>query len=192
MNYNHYDNDRFWKSIILKIKKYKISGNILDIGCAFGFLLKRLPGNFDELHGIDISKYAVERAKKEIPSAKIQRVNINTDGLPYPDEYFDLVTALDVLEHTESIEKNLNKIVNKIKKGGYLIITVPVNDSWAGKIFRFFDKDTSHISVLSRKEIFKMLENSNLKILEKNYFLNSIFFKIKHIPVDIELLLQKD
>lgn len=192
LNYNHYDNDRFWKSIILKIKKYKISGNILDIGCAFGFLLKRLPGNFDELHGIDISKYAVERAKKEIPSAKIQRVNINTDGLPYPDEYFDLVTALDVLEHTESIEKNLNKIVNKIKKGGYLIITVPVNDSWAGKIFRFFDKDTSHISVLSRKEIFKMLENSNLKILEKNYFLNSIFFKIKHIPVDIELLLQKD
>ena len=192
MNYNHYDNDRFWSSIILKIKKHKMGGKVLDAGCAFGFLLKRLQNDFVELHGIDISEYAVERAKKEIPSAKIQRVNMDTDSLPYPDEYFDLITALDVLEHTNSIEKNLNIISAKIKKGGYLIITVPIKDSWAGKIFRFFDKDSSHVSVLSRKEIFKMIGNSNLKILEKNYFLNSVFFKIKHIPVDVELLLQKE
>lgn len=191
LNYNHYDNDRFWKSIILKIRKHKIKGKVLDIGCAFGFLLKRLQNDFTELHGLDISEYAVDRAKKEIPSAKIKKVNIDTDGLPYPDKYFDLITALDVLEHTKSIEKNMNLISSKIKKGGYLIITVPIKDSWAGKIFRFFDKDASHVSMLSRKEIFKMIENSNLKIIEKNYFLNSVFFKIKYIPVDIELLLQK-
>jgi len=192
INYNHYDNNRFWSSIILKIKKYKMSGKALDIGCAFGFLLKRLKNDFTELHGIDISEYAVERAKKEITSAKIQKVNIDADGLPYPDEYFDLITALDMLEHTKSIEKNLNIIASKIKKGGYLIITVPINDSWAGKIFRFFDKDASHISVLSRGEIFKMIENSGFKILEKNYFLNLVFLKLKGIPVDIELLLQKE
>lgn len=191
LNYNHYDNDRFWKSIILKIRKHKIKGKVLDIGCAFGFLLKRLQDDFTELHGMDISEYAVERARKEIPSAKIQKVNIDADGLLYPNKYFDLITALDVLEHTKSIEKNLNIIASKIKIGGYLIITVPIKDSWAGKIFRFFDKDPSHISVLSRKEIFKMIENSNFKIIEKNYFLNSVFFKIKYIPVDIELLLQK-
>lgn len=191
LNYNHYDNDRFWKSIIFKIRKYKIKGKVLDIGCAFGFLLKRLQNDFTELHGVDISEYAVERAKKESLSAKIQKINIDADGLPYPNEYFDLITALDVLEHTESIEKNLNIISTKIKKGGYLIITVPIKDSWAGKIFRFFDKDSSHVSILSRKEIFKMIENSNFKILEKSYFLNMVFFKLRHIPVDIELLLQK-
>lgn len=192
INYDYYDNDRFWKSIIVKIKKYKIRGKVLDIGCAFGFLLKRLKNDFAELHGVDISGYAVERAKKEVPSADIRRVNMDTDGLPYSDEYFDLIVALDVLEHTNSIEKNLNTIVSKMKKGSHLIITVPINDSWAGKIFRFFDRDASHRSVLSREEIFKIIERTGLTLLEKNYFLNLMFFKLRHIPVDIELLLKKE
>ena len=169
-----------------------MSGKVLDMGCAFGFLLKRLQNDFVELHGIDISEYAIGKAKKEVPSAKLQKVNIDDNDLPYPDGYFDLITALDMLEHTKSIEKNLNKIASKIKKGGYLIITVPISDSWAGKIFRFFDKDASHVSVLSRAEIFKMIENSGFKILEKNYFLDLVFLKLKGIPVGIELLLQKE
>ncbi len=172
LNYNYWDNDRYWKSIISAIKKYKIKGKMLDIGCAFGFLLKRVVPYFNEVHGVDISSFAVQKAKEEVPSAKLKLIDINTENLPYPDKYFDLITALDVLEHTESIEDSLRKITKILHDTGYLIISVPLRDTWAGKIFSILNKDPTHISVPSRKELFDIINRIGLKILEKHYFFN--------------------
>ncbi|MFW5803862.1 MAG: class I SAM-dependent methyltransferase [bacterium] len=190
--YSQWDNNRYWKSIVEVVKKYKISGNALDVGCAFGFLLKRLNPYFDEIHGIDISDFALVQAKKEIPTAKLKKVDINNQDIPYPDGHFELITALDVLEHTKSIEQSLRKIKAKLKDNGYLVISVPLKDTWAGKIFHIFDKDSSHVSVPTKKELFEVIEKNDLKILEKNYFLNMIFFKFKSISVNIEIVLQKN
>lgn len=191
-NYDYFDNDRYWKPIISLIEKYKMRGKVLDIGCAFGFFLKRVRPYFDEIYGLDISRFAIERAKKEVPSAKLRVVDLNNDGLPYPDEYFDLITAFDVLEHTESIEKSLRKIIRKLDKNGYLIISVPLKDTWAGKIFRLFDKDISHISIPSRKELFNIINKVGLEVIEQSYFANFRgIFRIKGVPVDIEIVLQK-
>jgi len=191
LNYNHWDNDRYWRSTIKRIQKLKITGKALDIGCAFGFFLKRLQPYFDELHGIDISDFAIQRAKKEVPLAQYEQINLDNQKLPYADEYFDLITAFDVLEHTKSIEGSLQKIVRKLKKDGYLIISLPLRDTWAGKIFHFFDTDKSHVSVPCKKELFSILEKTGLKILEKNYFWNMTFLKWKGVPIDIELTLEK-
>lgn len=191
LNYNYWDNDRYWKSVIRSVKELKIHGRVLDIGCAFGFLLKRLKPYFNEFYGVDISDFAIKEAKKQFPSAQYKETDLDIDELSYPDNYFNLITALDVLEHTKSLSESLEKIVKKLKKGGYLIISLPISDTLAGKIFNFFDTDKSHISVPAKKELFSIIEKSDLKIIKKNYFLNMIFFKLKGIPADIELILQK-
>ena len=131
------------------------------------------------------------RSKKEVPSAQYEQINLDNQELPYIDEYFDLITAFDVLEHTKSIEGSLQKIVRQLKKDGYLILSLPIKDTCAGKIFHFFDTDKSHISVPRKKELFSILEKTGLKILKKNYFWNMIFLRWKGVPVDIELILQK-
>jgi len=189
-SYYRWDNNRYWKSIISAIKKYKIKGRILDTGCAFGFLLKRVKPYFKEVHGIDISRFAIARAKKEVPFAKLKIEDINTEELPYSDKYFNLITALDVLEHTESIEKSLRKIIKKLRDDGYLIISMPLTDTWAGRVFHIFDKDLSHISVPSRKELFSIIDRIGLKVLKKSYFFG-IPFKPRIIPTNIEIILQK-
>lgn len=191
-NYNWWDSNRYWKSTIKTVKKYEMGGKVLDVGCAFGFLLKRLQPYFDEIHGIDISDFSIQRAQKEVTSAQLKKINLDNQELPYLDEYFDLITAFDVLEHTKSTGESTRKIIKKLKRNGYLIISVPLKDTLAGKIFNIFDKDQSHVSILSKKELFDILEKGELKILEKSYFLNMVFFKLKNVAVNIELVLQKN
>lgn len=190
-NYNSWDNDRYWKSIIDIIKRYKIKGRMLDVGCAFGLLLKRTKKYFNEVHGIDISEFAISEAKRNVPDATLKIININNEELPYPDKYFDLITALDVLEHTESIQNSLKKIASKLKDNGYLIISLPLRDTWAGRISSLFDIDKSHISIATKKELFEIFDRLGLKIIDRGYFLNMIYFKIKGMPVCIELVLRK-
>ncbi len=190
-NYNSWDNDRYWNSVIDIIKKYKINGRMLDVGCALGLLLKRTKKYFNEIHGLDISEFAINEAKRNVPGAILKITDINNDELSYPDKYFDLITALDILEHTESMQDSLRKIISKLKDNGYLIISVPLKDTWAGRIFSLFDIDKSHISIPTKKELLEMIDRLELKIINQSYFLNMIYFKIKGIPVCIELVLKK-
>lgn len=193
-NYNNYllwDNDRFWNSIINTIKKYHSRGNALDIGCAFGFLVKRMAPFFSKVYGADISEYALGKAKAQMPAATFDQLDLDVDDLPYPDFHFDLITALDVLEHTQSVKSSMKKILPKLKKDGILIISVPIKDSWAGKLFHKLDKDSTHVSVLARKDLLRIIDEVDLKIIEEKYFLNLGFMKLWKIPVDVELVLRK-
>jgi SAM-dependent methyltransferase len=173
------------------VKRHKLQGNALDVGCAFGFLLKRLAPYFEQLHGIDISDFAIAKAQNEVPKAQFQRLNLNIDELPYPDNYFNLITAVDVLEHTHPIEESLNKIIQKLKRHGILVMSVPVKDSWAGKILKAIDKDESHVSVLSRQEVLRIIEKTGLKKLGEAYYWFAGFVMLKGIPIDLQLILQK-
>jgi len=190
-NYRKWDNDRFWKSVIKTIKRYDIGGNSLDVGCAMGFLLKREKSYFENICGIDISDFAVSQAKQEAPFAIIKKVDIDDDQIPFSDNYFDFITALDVLEHTKSIERSLGKILQKLKDDGIIMISIPLADTFFGKVFHKMDVDKTHISVPTVKTLFELLDKLDLEIIEKKYFLNAGYFKIWGIPLDVELVLKK-
>jgi len=190
INYDKLNPSKLFKGVKFFIRKQNIRGRILDIGCAFGFLLKEVSQNFDELYGFDISEFAVEKAKKIIPNANLKIVDLEK-SLPYPDNFFDCITALDVLEHTENFEKNFEKIVKKLKKGGYLIISTPINE-WPRKIFGFLDKDKTHISVLREDELNKIIKKNRLSVADKRYYSPfPIIYKVPYIPFSIEVLLRK-
>lgn len=129
--------------------------------------------------------------KKELPEAELRVLDIDEADLPYPDQYFDVITAFDVLEHISSISRSLNKIIKKLKKGGYLIFSTPLSGTWAGRIFRFFDKDVSHISVPTKRELMKFVEQGGLEIIKQNSFLNASYFRIYGIPQTYEFVLRR-
>lgn len=71
---------------------------ILDIGCGKAFLLydmlKVIPDA--EIHGIDISSYAIANSKEEIRD----RLQLGTATLlPWQDDYFDLVISINTLHN---------------------------------------------------------------------------------------------
>jgi protein-L-isoaspartate(D-aspartate) O-methyltransferase len=96
---------------------------ILDIGCGKAFLLydfhKVIPGA--EIHGIDISQYAIANSKEEIQDRL--RVGSATE-LPWPDDYFDLVISITTLHnlHAYDLDLALREMERVGKKNKYLCV----------------------------------------------------------------------
>ena len=92
---------------------------ILDIGCGKGFLLfdflKVLPEA--EIHGLDISDYALANSKEEI---RDRLVLGNATQLPWSDDYFDLVISLNTFHnlHNYDLDHALREMerVGKVNK----------------------------------------------------------------------------
>jgi len=83
---------------------------ICEAGCNVGNNLTEFPKNFD-VHGIDMNKLALEKAKKAYPSFKFQQANI--DKIPYPDSFFDVVFTRGILIHIkpENVENAMRELL---------------------------------------------------------------------------------
>ena len=94
---------------------------ILDAGCGSGRMLDELE-RYGMAFGLDSSAWAVAAARARGHSG----VTLGTvEQMPYPDGTFDLVTCLDVLEHTADHDRTLAELRRVIAPGGHLIVTVP-------------------------------------------------------------------
>lgn len=96
---------------------------ILDIGCGKGFLLydflKVIPDA--EIHGIDLSPYAIANSKEEIRD-RLQLGNATT--LPWPDDHFDLVISINTLHclHAQELDPALREMERVGKANKYLCV----------------------------------------------------------------------
>ena len=107
------------------ITYYDLKNNcrILDIGCGKGFMLydflRLIPDA--EIHGIDISEYALKNSKKEV---KKNLVLGNATKLPWPDNYFDLVVSITTLHNLKAydLEQALKEMERVGKKNKYLCV----------------------------------------------------------------------
>lgn len=93
--------------------KLKPGMRVLDVGCAKGFLVKDLmkvcPGL--EVFGLDISEYAVMNCEPEV----VGRLHIGTaEKLPFPDNSFDAVIAINVLHNLP--EELCKKAVSEVER----------------------------------------------------------------------------
>jgi protein-L-isoaspartate(D-aspartate) O-methyltransferase len=120
-----YMEGRWEKVARLMAERYglKAGDKILDVGCGKGFLLydftKVVPGI--EVHGIDISSYAIENSKEEIRD----RLQVgNATSLPWPDRTFDFVYSINTLHnlHNYDLDRALREMERVGKKDKYLCV----------------------------------------------------------------------
>lgn len=101
---------------------------ILNIGCYNGwFEQAMIKKGANEVVGIDTNEKFVQTAKRNVPGAKF--FGMSALSLNFPQNYFDLVTMFDVIEHLpKSSEIECLKGISRVLKNkSKLVISVPNN-----------------------------------------------------------------
>jgi SAM-dependent methyltransferase len=94
---------------------------LLDAGCGSGRTLDEL-ARYGRVSGVDLSPEAVEAARRRgHEDVRVARV----EELPFADATFDVVTCLDVVEHTPDDRATLAELRRVTRPGGLLLVTVP-------------------------------------------------------------------
>jgi len=94
---------------------------ILDAGCGSGRTMQLLSA-YGLVSGIELSESAAEVARaRGVGEVMIGRL----EELPWPEERFDLITCLDVIEHTPDDRATLAELRRVCRPGGHLVVTVP-------------------------------------------------------------------
>jgi ubiquinone/menaquinone biosynthesis C-methylase UbiE len=132
---NHGQRVGFWGLKYLPINKNYI---VLDVGCGGGKNIHTMAkiANEGKVYGIDYSEDSVAVAskinKKLIDSGKVEIIHCNVESLPFPDNMFDLVTAVDSYYFWPDLIKNLKEIYRVLKPGGHIGL---INEGYKHKDF---------------------------------------------------------
>lgn len=94
---------------------------VLDVGCGGGFLSNALAEKGFEVTGVDLSEESLRVAKAHDKTGSINYVPADAYHLPFPDQSFDVVTAMDFLEHVERPEDVVKECARVLKPGGIFI-----------------------------------------------------------------------
>lgn len=162
---------KFWKKYQSKtIENMNETASILDFGCGTGVLQEQFENKFKvKAFGIDISKKAISYCKMR----GLSRVKIfNGIKIPFKTGYFDLVTAIDVLEHVNDDLQALGEIKRVLKKNGLAILLVPAHTSlWSTR-----DINLKHFRRYNAGELEKKCNTAGFKLLKRKNVDFALFF----------------
>lgn len=182
---DHYDQgikrnlfQKFWHSrrFIEVLKKIRsVDGPILDVGCHSGTFTKKIIEKLEnkQIYGVDISRRAIELAKKRISYGHFEVVDAGQ--LPFTENFFEAIFCLEVLEHVDNPKKVLLEINRVLKKGGYAIFLVP-SDNKLFKIVWFLWTlyypvwKHAHVQSFSGSILENFISNTGFKIEEVENF----------------------
>ena len=115
---------------------------VLDVGCGDKFLKEPFERKGLLYQGIDIDI-----------------IDFNNDKFPFPDNSFDLVVSLAVIEHIKNTENFLSEINRILKKGGFVFLSTP---NWCYAFKNFYD-DYTHVRPYTKKSLLKILSDFNFE-----------------------------
>lgn len=151
--------------------------SILDVGCGMGLMLDSLAG-YGQVYGVDTEEEAVKycndsmsRDTTKSHRGGVVKIGSLPDKIPFQNNMFDYIFALDVLEHIEDDKAALNTLFNLLKPNGKLIITVPALMSMWG----YNDEISHHYRRYEKNELFSKVTGANFSVIKYSFY-NSYLF----------------
>lgn len=159
---------------------HKKAKTLVDIGCGTGGNIGIFQDKFNCI-GVDISEHAIAFAKKRFP--KIDFVCGDLEKIYPIIEKADILLLLDVLEHIENDPQFLRDLITNMKRGAYLVVTVPSNMS----LWSPHDEFHGHFRRYTKQELLGMLEELPVSIRLLSYYNSFLYPIIKAVRVFTKL-----
>lgn len=118
------DDDRFLHKALVELTVSAPLGDLLDIGCGQGRLLKLLASRAHQVVGVDIDPAARRLARAELFLAGLPNCSLRQGdmySLPFPDQAFDTIILDDVLREAEQPTAALEEAMRLLKPGGRIL-----------------------------------------------------------------------
>lgn len=148
--------------------EYKFN-NILEVGCAFGFLLNELS---EKLYistrvGVDISEENIRLAKELYPACRFFAGTVEQFRNNMPSgigDRFDLVMLSDIVEH---IPDDLGFLRQIREFTDYVILNLPLEKSFKNRNRIYGENDPSgHLRWYDRNDAERLVENAGFKVIK--------------------------
>ena len=145
---------------------------ILDIGCGTGAMLDVL-APYGDVVGADYSpealSYCAQRGASSGQRYKLARADIRR--LPFQSGSFDVVTAMDVIEHIDDDGAALREIARVLRPGGALLATVPAYRS----LWSEHDVALHHYRRYTAHNFRRVIAQADLGIDKLSYTVSALF-----------------
>jgi len=96
--------------------------DMFELGCGTATIVPYLPQAW-HYTGVDISDYAIERARSNFPNSTFVRASASR--LPFADESFDAILSIHALEHFENPRAALGEVIRILRPGGRGVLIGP-------------------------------------------------------------------
>lgn len=144
---------------------------VLDVGCMDGTISTRIASRSNSVYGVDASAPAIDRARRRGIDAVVADLE---DGLPYPNDSFDVIFAGEIIEHVFDIDLLFLEFNRVLRDGGELVITTPNLASLGRRLMLLIGKNPNieisftgnaagHIRYLVRDDLLKLLKDWGFK-----------------------------
>lgn len=142
--------------------KEKPGASLLDVGCGNGRFLELMQKLGWQTEGVEVDKKAVEVCRDKGLTVKLGELREQN----YPDNFFDVVTLGDVIEHLPEPLAVLKECRRILKKNGFLVMITPNTKSRLHRIFKdkWFHLDPPrHLYLFSADNLKQLMEQAGFQ-----------------------------
>ena len=168
--------DTLWRSVanremtVAFFKKYRLAQvgyRTLDVGCGAGATVKFFNSEY-QAYGMDNSLVALSLSRQR----GLRKIFLgDMRNFPVKSDSFDFISAIDVIEHIDHVEKTYCELFRVCKKGGLILTIIPAfNFLWSER-----DERLGHQKRYTVKEIKTLTQNAGFTILKCTY-INLFYF----------------
>jgi ubiquinone/menaquinone biosynthesis C-methylase UbiE len=149
-------------SMIILTKIIGSKGNVLELGCGRGELVR----SFNELgvntYGIDVSEDGINLGLERAPflKGKLILCDVDKEKLPFVNDYFNLVIMINTIEHVFCLRNCIEEVRRVLKPGGCVLIVTHIPES------NYDVRDVTHVNVRSEEEWIRLFEKHGLYPIE--------------------------
>ncbi|MBI4854608.1 MAG: 3-demethylubiquinone-9 3-O-methyltransferase [Acidobacteria bacterium] len=107
-----------WAIESIAQKGFALGSGILDVGCGAGLFSNPLSSKGYDVTAFDVSTESLEIAKQYDTTKKVKYLFADAYNFPFPDNSFDIVCAMDFLEHVDKPEVVISEVSRVLKPNG--------------------------------------------------------------------------